>query len=134
MDNFSLTTPSLLFPAISLLMLAYTNRFLAISSIIRQLHDNHRRNPNERILLQLDNLSRRVLLIRWMQAAGVVSLMFCMISMIFSAFHQPFTAFALFICSLLLMMVSLLLCLQEILISDAALNVLLADLGKESPN
>lgn len=131
MDGFSITTPSLLFPAISLLMLAYTNRFLAISSIIRQLHDIHRHDPNESILRQLGNLRQRVWLIRWMQAAGVLSLILCMVSMICFAMHIPQAAFVLFITSLLLMMISLLLCLKEILVSDAALNVLLSDLNHD---
>ncbi len=129
MDSFSITTPSLLFPAISLLMLAYTNRFLAISSIIRQLHSSHRHDPNESILRQLDNLRRRVWLIRWMQAAGVVSLLICIVSMGAFAFNEPLAAFLLFIISLMLMMVSLILCLIEVMVSDAALNVLLADIG-----
>ncbi|MGL6040202.1 MAG: DUF2721 domain-containing protein, partial [Deefgea sp.] len=64
MDNFSINTPSLLFPAISLLMLAYTNRFLAISSIIRQLYEHHSNNPHDNILRQLGNLRQRVWLIR----------------------------------------------------------------------
>ena len=132
MDSFSITTPSLLFPAISLLMLAFTNRFLAISGIIRQLHDSHRRDPNESILRQLDNLRRRVWLIRWMQAAGVLSLMICVVSMASFAFDEPVVAFILFILSLVLMMISLLLCLVEVLVSDAALNVLLSDIGDDS--
>lgn len=130
MDNFSINTPSLLFPAISLLMLAFTNRFLAISGIIRQLHDSHRRDPNVSILRQLDNLRRRVWLIRWMQAAGVMSLMLCLVSMASFAFSEPLAAFILFIFSLVLMLISLILCLVEVLVSDAALNVLLADIGE----
>lgn len=129
MDSFSITTPSLLFPAVSLLLLAYTNRFLAISSIIRQLHDTHRRDPNESILRQLDNLRRRVWLIRWMQAAGVASLLLCIVSTVSFALDEAFVAYLLFIFSLVLMMISLVLCLVEIMMSDAALNVLLADIG-----
>ncbi len=129
MDSFSITTPSLLFPAVSLLLLAYTNRFLAISSIIRQLHDTHRRDPNESILRQLDNLRRRVWLIRWMQAAGVASLLLCIVSTVSFALSEAFAAYLLFIFSLVLMMISLVLCLVEIMMSDAALNVLLADIG-----
>lgn len=129
MDSFSITTPSLLVPAVSLLLLAYTNRFLAISSIIRQLHDTHRRDPNESILRQLDNLRRRVWLIRWMQAAGVASLLLCIVSTVSFALNEAFAAYLLFIFSLVLMMISLVLCLVEIMMSDAALNVLLADIG-----
>jgi hypothetical protein len=38
MNQLSLTTPALLFSAISLLLLAYTNRFLAYASVVRNLH------------------------------------------------------------------------------------------------
>lgn len=129
MDSFSITTPSLLFPAVSLLMLAYTNRFLAVSSIIRQLHSSHRHDPNESILRQLDNLRRRVWLIRWMQAAGVFSLLLCIVSTASFALDEATVAYVLFIFSLALMTISLVLCLVEIMVSDAALNVLLADIG-----
>ncbi len=133
MDSFSITTPSLLFPAISLLMLAYTNRFLTISGIIRQLHESHRRTPKESNLLQLDNLRRRVWLIVWMQASGVMSLLVCIVSMGSFSFDAPQLAFGLFIFSLLLMMASLILCLIEVMLSDTALNVLLADIGEFPP-
>ncbi len=127
-DGFNITTPSLLFPAVSLLMLAYTNRFLTISSIIRQLHESHRRSPNESSLLQINNLRQRVWLIRWMQAAGVMSLLVCIVSMGSFVFYGESTAFFLFVISLLLMTASLVLCLIEIMLSDMALNVLLSDI------
>lgn len=133
MDSFSITTPSLLFPAISLLMLAYTNRFLTISGIIRQLHESHLRSPNQSNLLQINNLRRRVWLIVWMQAAGVMSLLVCIVSMGSFAFHASQLAFGLFIISLLLMTASLILCLIEVMLSDEALKVLLADIGEFPP-
>ncbi|WP_148713695.1 DUF2721 domain-containing protein [Chitinolyticbacter meiyuanensis] len=131
MDEFSITTPSLLFPAISLLMLAYTNRFLALSTIIRQLYEAHHREPHANNLRQLGNLRRRVALIRGMQAFGIVSLLCCLVSMVLMFVHQPVGAQLLFGGSLLLMVVSLMLCLGEILISDSALNILLADIESE---
>ncbi len=131
MDNFSINTPSLLFPAISLLMLAYTNRFLAISSIIRQLYDHHTSNPNENILRQLDNLRQRVWLIRYMQALGISSLLLCIVSMILIALNLDQFAQGLFIASLVLMTGSLILCLMEVMVSDAALKILLADIEKD---
>ena len=131
MDNFSINTPSLLFPAISLLMLAYTNRFLAISGIIRQLYDHHRNSPQDNILRQLDNLKQRVWLIRYMQAFGVSSLLLCIISMILTTMHLNDWAQSLFIASLGLMIGSLVLCLLEVMVSDAALKILLADIEDE---
>ncbi|WP_245579330.1 DUF2721 domain-containing protein [Chitinilyticum aquatile] len=128
MDNFSITTPSLLFPAISLLMLAYTNRFLALSSIIRQLYENHRSAPHDKIRKQLVNLRQRVWLIRYMQAFGVSSLLMCLVSMIVTAMNHLITAEWLFVASLILMIISLILCLIEVMVSDKALNVLLSDI------
>ncbi|AOY01068.1 DUF2721 domain-containing protein [Jeongeupia sp. USM3] len=131
MDELSLATPSLLFPAISLLMLAYTNRFLALSTIIRQLYDTHRRNPHVNNLRQIGNFRRRVALIRGMQAFGVVSLLSCIVSMVLVFFGHAGPAQFLFIASLALMVLSLLLCLAEVLISDAALNILLQDIEQD---
>ncbi len=128
MDNFTINTPSLLFPAISLLMLAYTNRFLALSSIIRQLYDHQRNEPHDKILLQLGNLRKRVWLIRYMQAFGVSSLLLCIVSMIVTAADRILLAEWMFIASLVLMIGSLILCLIEVMLSDKALNVLLSDI------
>ncbi|WP_410499781.1 DUF2721 domain-containing protein [Chitinibacter sp. S2-10] len=133
MDNFSITTPSLLFPAISLLMLAYTNRFLAISGIIRQLYEHHRDKPQENILRQLSNLKMRVWLIRYMQAFGISSLLLCIVSMILVSLSHLGWAWGLFVSSLLLMIISLVLCLLEVMVSDAALKILLADIEEDSP-
>ncbi|WP_348946545.1 DUF2721 domain-containing protein [Chitinibacter sp. FCG-7] len=131
MDNFSINTPSLLFPAISLLMLAYTNRFLAISGIIRQLYEHHRANPHENILRQLNNLKMRVWLIRYMQALGISSLLLCIVSMVLVSISHADWAQLLFIGSLILMVGSLVLCLLEVMVSDAALKILLADIEDE---
>jgi hypothetical protein len=77
--NFS--TPTLLFPAISLLLLAFTNRFLTLATIIRNLHDRYSDNPQENLFSQIANLRYRTYLIRNMQIFGVASLLFCVFSM-----------------------------------------------------
>ncbi len=79
--DITLTTPALLFPTVSLLMLAYTNRFLALASIIRNLHDRYKVEDDKNLLGQIANLRYRTYLIRDMQIAGVLSLLFCVISM-----------------------------------------------------
>ena len=68
--DITLTTPALLFPTVSLLMLAYTNRFLTIATIIRNLHDRYRESQSDNLLGQIANLRYRVYLIRNMQIAG----------------------------------------------------------------
>jgi hypothetical protein len=123
-----LTTPAVLFPAISLLLLAYTNRFLALAALIRSLHDKHRAQPDEVLVAQLSNLRHRVLLIRNMQALGVLSLLLCTACIFLLFIQQPRIAEYTFGISLLLMAGSLALSLWEIQISVTALNLQLRDL------
>jgi hypothetical protein len=130
--DITLTTPALLFPTVSLLMLAYTNRFLALASIIRNLHDRYKAEDDENLLGQIANLKYRTYLIRDMQIAGVLSLLFCVISM-FALFAGWIAAgqwsFAI---ALLLMIVSMVISLRELQISVGALDLLLAELEDES--
>jgi hypothetical protein len=126
--EINITTPALLFPAISLLMLAYTNRFLTIATIIRNLYDRYGSVPSDNLHGQIKNLRYRTYLIRNMQIFGVLSLLFCMISM-FSLFAGWAGAGKwTFAIALVLMMVSMLLSLRELIISVGALDLLLADM------
>ena len=126
--EFNLTTPALLFPTISLLMLAYTNRFLTLATIIRNLYDKYNDSHNDNLLQQIDNLRFRIYLIRNMQIFGVLSLLMCVVSM-FALFAGWLAAgqwsFAL---ALVLMIVSLGISLRELFISVGALDLLLTDL------
>jgi hypothetical protein len=125
-----LTTPAVLFPAISLLLLAYTNRFLALAALIRSLHDRHLANPSELIVAQIGNLRYRVILIRNMQALGVLSLLLCTICIFLLFIQQVLIAKVTFGFSLLLMAGSLALSLHEIQVSINALKLQLRDLEK----
>jgi Protein of unknown function (DUF2721) len=130
----SLTTPALLFPAISLLLLAYTNRFLTLATIIRQLHPGEGKAPTELARKQIAGLRYRVKLIRHMQSGGVVSFLLCAVSM-FAIFIEANTAGQiLFGLSLLLLTVSLVLSLMEVLLSTNALNIVLDDMERGSIN
>ena len=126
--NLDLTTPALLFPAISLLLLAYTNRFLTTAQLIRQLNSNLNSDNYRPIKKQIQNLKLRVKLIIVMQALGVLSILFCTVSMIALFYHSDFLGYASFGFSLLLMLASLGLSLWEILISGNALNVELEEM------
>jgi hypothetical protein len=129
--EISLTTPALLFPAISLLMLAYTNRFLTLATIIRNLHDRYRNDANDNLLGQIANLRYRIYLIRNMQIFGVLSLVFCVISM-FALFAGWIAGGQwTFAIALILMMVSMLISLRELQISVGALDLLLVELEEE---
>lgn len=126
--DITLTTPALLFPTVSLLMLAYTNRFLTLATIIRGLYDRYSTDQNQNLLGQIANLRYRVYLIRNMQIFGVLSLLMCVVSM-FALFAGWISAgqwsFAI---ALILMIVSMLISLRELTISVGALDLLLTDL------
>lgn len=126
--DFSLTTPALLFPTVSLLLLAYTNRFLTLATIIRSLHDRYQNDHSANLLRQIANLRYRVYLIRNTQIYGTLSLLFCVVSM-FALFAGWLTggqwSFAI---ALILMIVSLGISLRELQISVGALDLLLMEL------
>lgn len=126
--EITITTPALLFPAVSLLLLAYTNRFLTLATIIRNLRDRFVQDREESLIPQIENLRYRVHLIRNMQITGVLSLLFCVVSM-----FALFAGWAAggqwsFAIALILMMVSLGISLRELQVSVGALDLLLTDL------
>ena len=128
--EITLTTPALLFPAISLLLVAYTNRFVALGARIRTLHSIYKEEPDEMLARQIENLKRRLILIRNMQGCGVSSLFSCVVCM-FALFGGFILAGKIiFGLSLVLMMASLGLSLREITISIDALNLELSDMQK----
>ncbi|GAB3246599.1 DUF2721 domain-containing protein [Chitinimonas naiadis] len=126
-----ISVPALLFPAISLLLLAYTNRFLGLSSVIRKLYEDYKLAPDPKILRQIANLRRRVALIRSMQGVGVGSLFLCVLCMFLIYFGRHTEAHAVFGISLLCLLVSLALSITEIRMSSDALNILLADMEED---
>jgi hypothetical protein len=126
--KFDLTTPALLFPAISLLLLAYTNRFLGLASVIRKLHADHQQSREPRYLAEIANLRRRVNLIRDMQTYGTASLLCCTVSMAVLFFGLVHGAMIMFSISLVLMAASLAVSIIEIRMSVGALDLHLSDL------
>lgn len=122
-----LTTPALLFPAISLLLLAYTNRFLVLAQLIRQLKQMDSEEDHSVIARQIGMLRKRIVLTKRMQAFGVLSFFLCTMSMflLFLGFEMPgIVAFGI---SLVLLSLSLLYSLYEIQISTNAINVELSN-------
>ncbi|MBN2609983.1 MAG: DUF2721 domain-containing protein [Bacteroidales bacterium] len=124
----TLTTPALLFSAISLLLLAYTNRFLALASLVRNLHAQYKQNPDGRIFGQIKNLRKRLLLIRNMQVLGITSLLLCVLCMFLIYIQSIMIAEFIFGFALLLLITSLALSVWEIQISVNALNLHLGDI------
>lgn len=129
--ELSLNTPALLFPAISLLLLAYTNRFLGIASLIRQLHKQFKEEPSELILSQISNLRLRIKLIRDMQFLGILCIFSCVISMFLIYISYTTAAEIIFGISLLLLIGSLSFSIWEIRVSIKALTIQLSDIEDE---
>ena len=123
-----ITTPAVMFPAISLLLLAYTNRFLALASIIRNMNVC---TIDEYELEQIKNLKLRMMYIRKMQYLGVFSLLLCVFSMLFIFLSFNILGETIFAISLLLMILSLIYSLAEIRISLQALDIHLNKCGKK---
>ena len=122
MEALTLTTPALLFSAISLIMLAYTNRFLAYAAIIRNLRDKYLQHQDASIIRQINNLKLRVTLTRYMQIAGITSLLFCVLTMFLIYINYQLIAAWAFGIGLVLLIVSLLFLIWEIQISAKALR------------
>ncbi|MBX2891667.1 MAG: DUF2721 domain-containing protein [Saprospiraceae bacterium] len=126
--DLPIQTPALLFPAVSLLLIAYTNKFLAIANLIRKLVSDYEHNKQHHLFSQIHSLRRRLMLIRWMQVFGVASILVCVVTMFFIYEGWQIWAKILFALSLLLMMASLVISLMEIFLSAGALRVLLREL------
>jgi len=126
--EITLTTPALLFPAISLLLVAYTNRFNALSSRIRSMSASYRTMPDQVLMLQMQSLRRRANIIRYMQGFGVGSLFMCVLCMFALFGGMLLLGKVIFAISLLMMLASLGYSLQEILLSVHAINLELNEL------
>ncbi|HTH31011.1 MAG TPA: DUF2721 domain-containing protein [Lacibacter sp.] len=135
MNQLSITTPALLFPAITLLMLAYTNRFLAIASLVRKLHAEYVKVEDRNLLhKQISNLRTRISLIRNMQALGVLSFLLCIICMYLIFREYDAASKWVFALSLLSLLTSLIFSLIEIILSTRAIDLVLSDMELERPN
>lgn len=122
-----ITTPALLFPAISLLLLAYTNRFLTLAQVIRQLHASTDRRASV-VRRQIPGLKHRIVLIKYMQSCAVLSFLLCSMSMFALFIGEVSAGKVLFGVSMLALTISLLMSLAEVLISTNALAVVVRDL------
>jgi hypothetical protein len=129
--NITLTTPALLFPALSLLMLAYTNRFLGLSTVIRNLYADYQKTRDPILRGQIENLRYRVVLIRNMQIAGALSITGCVLSMLALFFGLADLGTAIFIASLVLLVISLAISIRELQISVGALELHLSVLERK---
>ena len=128
MEEFSLITPTFLFSAVSLILLAYTNRFLSYAQLVRTLKEQYLQNRSEVTAAQIKNLKKRLYLTRNMQILGISSLFFCVISMFLVYIGFRMVSIYIFGLSLLLLIASLGVSIAEILISVKALEFHLHDI------
>jgi hypothetical protein len=131
MESLSYNVPGLLFPAISLLMLAYTNRFLGIASVARHLVEMHGDMPDKSVQFQIRNLRQRIQLIRYSQVLGVMSLVMCTMSLFLLFVSRQFLAQLSFGSALMLMLLSLMVSLREIHLSARAIDVALEKISRD---
>lgn len=126
-----LTTPSLLFSAISLILLAYTNRFLAYANVVRSLKDKYQQSGNPQDIEQIKNLRKRLSLTQSMQILGIASLLLCVVAMFSIYINLPELAIYIFGSALVLLAASLGVCIWEINISVKALDIHLKDISSK---
>jgi hypothetical protein len=127
MNELTLTTPALLFPTISLLLLAYTNRYIAISNRIRSLHAQYQTEKSTVIIEQIHILKKRIFLIRNMQLLGIATMFISALSMFLIYYNLDRWVHAVFGLSLISMLLSLALCAVEVYLSNKALLIQIKD-------
>ena len=133
MEELTLTTPSLLFSAVSLIMLAYTNRFLSYAQIVRTLKTEYDLHPSKITAAQIENLRSRLYLIRMMQILGIVSLLLSAVCMFLIYVGLQTFAVIVFAISLLSLIASLGISIGEIIISVRALELHLSAMEHRKP-
>lgn len=129
--ELTFTTPALLFPTVSLILLAYTNRFLAVATLIRKLADDYTKREDKRVADQIRNLKVRLRLIRDMQLYSILALFMSVLCMFFLFNGQEVLAKYVFGASLITLLFSLGLSMREIYISTRALSIQLSDIAKD---
>jgi hypothetical protein len=133
--EISINTPALLFPAISLMMLAYTNRFMTLANLVRRLHDEYQKSTgNKLVVQQIKNLKSRINMIRYMQGFAVLSFVLCIVCMYVIFINRQSQAYLIFGASLISLLISLVISLIEIWKSTIALDLELSDMELKEKN
>ena len=130
MNELTLITPTFLFSAISLIFLAYTNRFLSYAQLIRTLKDRYMEDRSRLTHAQIVNLKKRLNLTRNMQVFGAGSLLLCVVTMFLIYINLQVVSAVVFALALILFIISIALSVWEILLSTKALDIYLSDMDK----
>ena len=128
MEELTLITPTFLFSAVSLILLAYTNRFLAYTSLVRNLKVKYMENKSSVTKAEIENLKKRLKLTRLMQLYGVASLLLCVATMFLIYIGLQTVSAAIFAVALLFLITSLALSVWEIIISSKSIQIHLSDM------
>lgn len=131
MYEITISTPALVFPALSVLMLAYTNRFIAISKRVRSLHAEHKNKPHRNLRDQIKSLHRRLRFIRNMQFFAITGFLINMVSIFMILVGLAKVATVLFGLSLICIIASLIISIMEINMSVQAMTIELAEDAKD---
>ena len=126
--HLTLSIPALLFPAISLSMLAYNARYLAIAALIRQLHKQFEETSAQPLKQQIHYLRNRLGIIKNMQASAIISFLLAAVTMFLIYVEMMVLANVFFGISLVFLMVSLILSFLEVQLSTKALSVQLKNM------
>lgn len=126
--DFNITTPAIIFPSISFLLIAFTNRFLALASLIRDLKVKYSNEHKEILILQITNLRKRIKLIRWMQGVAIMGMILALLSILALYFDNRFLGHLTFIAAVIAILISLGIGLTEIFFSGRALDLELQDI------
>ena len=121
--DLTLTTPAIFFPAISLLLLAYSNRFLAIGSRVRSLYATYKTSKDDLVFQEIESLKKRIVLIRYMQLLGITAFLCCVLCIFLMFAGCIGIAQLVFGMSMILLMASLVLSACEIHASINALDI-----------
>ncbi|MAW95798.1 MULTISPECIES: DUF2721 domain-containing protein [unclassified Leeuwenhoekiella] len=126
--ELSLSIPALLFPAISLTMLAYNARYLAIAALIRDLHKQYQDHSSSPVKKQIKQLRKRLGIIKAMQAMAIASFILAVVTMFLIYIEMKMIANLFFGISLVALMISLTLSFIEVQLSTKALGIQLNDM------
>ena len=126
--DLNISTPGLIFPSISFLLIAYSNRFLAIATLIRDLKTKFSENKAEILLKQIKNLRYRLKLIRWMQAVAVFGMLLALLSIFSLYLELDLIGKIFFVSAVISITTSLSIALVEIMFSGRALDLELEDI------
>ena len=128
-DNIFFWYPALLFPAIPIMLLVFSNKYTALAMLIRKLHILSQDNAIRHLSVErIQILSGRLLLLRWMQTFSSIAFLFNLITIFLG--YNSFQTLALnfFGIAVIFLTIAIILFIIEAQQSHHALNLHIKDL------